>query len=218
VAEVVFTAFGSTPRPVTARLIVRRVRDRTKLAELFPVWRHHPFLTDSLEPTAQADITHRRHAIIETVFADLIDSPIAHLPSGRFAANSAWAICAAITHNLLRAAGNPRRPAARHRPRDDAAASPGHRSGPADPAATPPGAAPTRTLALGTAVDRVLGSGVRHRSTHPQLTPTTAGTGPTRNPHRGNAGQTSRPNLPTPTTMINFVRSTVLKSRSTDRG
>jgi hypothetical protein len=39
------------------------------------------------------------------VFADLIDGPIAHLPSGRFAANSAWAICAAITHNLLRAAG-----------------------------------------------------------------------------------------------------------------
>jgi hypothetical protein len=30
---------------------------------------------------------------------------LAHLPSGRFAPNSAWAICAAITHNLLRAAG-----------------------------------------------------------------------------------------------------------------
>jgi len=30
---------------------------------------------------------------------------MAHLPSGRFASNSAWAICAAITHNLLRAAG-----------------------------------------------------------------------------------------------------------------
>jgi hypothetical protein len=39
------------------------------------------------------------------VFADLIDGPLAHLPSGRFAANSAWATCAAITHNLLRAAG-----------------------------------------------------------------------------------------------------------------
>jgi Transposase DDE domain group 1 len=105
VAEVEFTAFASTKQPITARLIVRRVRDRAKTAELFPVWRHHPFLTDSTEPTTQADITHRRHAIIETVFADLIDGPIAHLPSGRFAANSAWAICAAITHNLLRAAG-----------------------------------------------------------------------------------------------------------------
>jgi hypothetical protein len=30
---------------------------------------------------------------------------LAHLPSGRFPANAAWALCAAITHNLLRAAG-----------------------------------------------------------------------------------------------------------------
>ena len=104
VAEVTFTAFASTKHPVTARLIVRRVRDRAKTDELFPVWRYHPFFTNSTEPTAQADITHRRHAIIETVFADLIDGPLAHLPSGHFAANSAWAICAVITHNLLRAA------------------------------------------------------------------------------------------------------------------
>jgi hypothetical protein len=105
VAEVELTAFASTKHPVTARLVVRRVRDRARGDELFPVWRYHPFLTNSTEPTATADITHRRHAIIETVFADLIDGPLAHLPSGRFAANSAWAICAAITHNLLRAAG-----------------------------------------------------------------------------------------------------------------
>jgi hypothetical protein len=45
------------------------------------------------------------------VFADLIDGPLAHLPSGRFAANSAWAICAAICHNLLRAAGTLTSPA-----------------------------------------------------------------------------------------------------------
>jgi hypothetical protein len=104
VAEVGFTAFASTDHPVTARLIVRRVRDRAK-DELFPVWRYHPFFTNSDEPAPAADITHRRHAIIETTFADLIDGPLAHLPSGRFAANHAWAICAAMTHNLLRAAG-----------------------------------------------------------------------------------------------------------------
>jgi hypothetical protein len=69
-----------------------------------PVWRYHPFFTNNTEPTAQADLTHRGHAIIETVFSDLIDGPLAHLPSERFAANSAWAICAAMTHNLLRAA------------------------------------------------------------------------------------------------------------------
>jgi hypothetical protein len=39
------------------------------------------------------------------VFADLIDGPLAHMPSGLFAANTAWATPAAITHNLLRAAG-----------------------------------------------------------------------------------------------------------------
>jgi hypothetical protein len=105
VAEVTFTAFASHKQPVTARLIVRRVRDRVRGDELFPVWRYHPFLTNSTEPTADADITHRRHAIIETVFADLIDGPLAHQPSGRFNANSAWALCAAMTHNLLRAAG-----------------------------------------------------------------------------------------------------------------
>ena len=104
VAEVEFTAFASTKHPVTARLVVRRVRDQAKLDELFPVWRYHPFFTNSTEPTVQADLTHRRHAIIETTFADLIDGPLAHMPSGRFASNGAWTICAMITHNLLRAA------------------------------------------------------------------------------------------------------------------
>jgi Transposase DDE domain group 1 len=113
VAETTFTAFTSTEHPVTARLVVRRVRDQNKLEELFPVWRHHPFFTNSAESTVEADLTHRRHAVIETVFADLIDGPLAHLPSGRFAANSAWAVCAMITHNLLRAADtlDPHQPA-----------------------------------------------------------------------------------------------------------
>jgi len=105
VAETSYTAFGSTPHAVTARLIVRRVKDARYRDALFPVWRYHPFFTDTDETTAAADITHRRHALIETVFADLIDGPLAHMPSGRFGANSAWILCAAITHNLLRAAG-----------------------------------------------------------------------------------------------------------------
>ena len=104
VAEVQFTAFTSTPNPVTARLIVRRIRDRNHQDALFPVWRYHPFFTNNTEPTAEADITHRGHAVIETAFSDLIDGPLAHLPSGHFAANSAWAICAAMAHTLLRAA------------------------------------------------------------------------------------------------------------------
>ena len=35
----------------------------------------------SILPVAEADVTHRQHAIIETVFADLIDGPLAHIPS-----------------------------------------------------------------------------------------------------------------------------------------
>ena len=105
VAETTFTAFASTPHAVTARLIVRRVKDARYRDALFPIWRYHPFFTDTDQHTAEADITHRGHAIIETVFSDLIDGPLAHMPSGRFNANSAWILCAAIAHNLLRAAG-----------------------------------------------------------------------------------------------------------------
>jgi hypothetical protein len=108
VAEVPYTAFAATKDRITARLVVRRVKDARYpdgSGALFPVWRYHPFLTDTDLPTAAADIVHRRHAIIETVFADLIDGPLAHLPSGCFGANSAWVLCAAIAHNLLHATG-----------------------------------------------------------------------------------------------------------------
>ena len=105
VAEIPYTAFAATPDRVTARLVVRRVKDARYPDALFPVWRYHPFFTNSTLSTVEADLTHRRHAIIETVFADLIDGPLAHLPSGHFGANSAWALCAAIAHNLLHAAG-----------------------------------------------------------------------------------------------------------------
>ncbi|HEY3548021.1 MAG TPA: IS1380 family transposase [Propionicimonas sp.] len=105
VAEVSYTAFASTKDRITARLVVRRVKDARYPDALFPVWRYHPFFTNTDLSTIEADIVHRRHAIIETVFADLIDGPLAHMPSGRFGANSAWVLCAAIAHNLLRAAG-----------------------------------------------------------------------------------------------------------------
>jgi hypothetical protein len=66
VAEVQYTAFPGTTKQVTARLIVRRVRDANQQNPLFPVWRHHPFFTDNDEPVTQSDITHRQHAICET--------------------------------------------------------------------------------------------------------------------------------------------------------
>jgi Transposase DDE domain group 1 len=114
VAEVPFTAFTSRPRKhrVAARLIVRRVRDANPdhtvanaQGELFPAWRHHALFTDSPLTLLQAEADHRRHAIIEQVIADLKNGPLAHLPSGRFTANAAWLVLAAIAFNLTRAAG-----------------------------------------------------------------------------------------------------------------
>jgi hypothetical protein len=105
VAETRYTLQLRRGKKITARLVVRRVRDARYPDALFPVWRYHPFFTNSELPTAEADITHRKHAIVETTFADLIDGPLAHIPSGLFSANCAWLACAVIAHNLLRAAG-----------------------------------------------------------------------------------------------------------------
>ena len=48
--------------------------------------------------------THRGHAVIEQVHADLKGSALAHLRSGRSCANAAWLVCAVIAFNLTRAA------------------------------------------------------------------------------------------------------------------
>ena len=54
--------------------------------------------------TVAADKTHRGHAIIEQVHADLKNAALAHLPSGKFAANAAWLMLAVIAFNLTRTA------------------------------------------------------------------------------------------------------------------
>ena len=118
VAEVPFTAFASKKKAdqVPGRLVVRRIPDvhaNTKRAAgqgtLFDVWRFHAFFTtapaDTLN-TVAADSTHRGHAIIEQVHADLKGSALAHLPSGKFTANAAWLVLAVIAFNLTRAAAS----------------------------------------------------------------------------------------------------------------
>jgi hypothetical protein len=89
VAEVEYTAFTSAKKgqAITDRLIVRRVRDLNREApagqdELFPAWRYHAVFTDSPVELVQAEEQHRDHAIVEQVFADCSDGPLAHLPSG----------------------------------------------------------------------------------------------------------------------------------------
>jgi Transposase DDE domain group 1 len=110
VAEIPYVAFGSQPkkRQVHGRLIVRRVKRLNPTPgqdEMFDVWRHHAvFLTSPFE-MLQAESQHRAHAIVEQVIADAAASALAHLPSGSFPANAAWAVLWAIAHNLTRAAG-----------------------------------------------------------------------------------------------------------------
>jgi len=112
VAEVRYTAFTSKKnKAITARLIVRRVKDLNRKAgqgqgELFTVWRYHAVFTGSPFMMLQAEEQHRDHAVVEQVFADWTSGPMAHLPSGSFPANGAWLALAAISHNLPRAAGS----------------------------------------------------------------------------------------------------------------
>ena len=125
IAEVPFTAFTGRRRAehVTARLIVRRVRRLNPATaptghpghgghgghggqgELFAAYRYHAAFTDSPLPLPDAETCHPGHAVIEQVIADLKNSALAHLPSGRFTANAAWLVLAAIAFNLTRAAG-----------------------------------------------------------------------------------------------------------------
>ncbi|MFT4286902.1 IS1380 family transposase, partial [Nocardioides sp.] len=94
VAEVGFTAFASAKKAerVAGRLIVRRIPDfnaeKNKAAgqdTLFDTWRFHAFFTTAdpkVLDTEAADKTHRHHAVIEQVHADLKHSALAHMPSG----------------------------------------------------------------------------------------------------------------------------------------
>jgi hypothetical protein len=111
VAEIGFTAFSSrtAAEQVHGRLVVRRIPDLNPSsadgqASLFDTWRFHAFFTTTDADTVTADKVHRGHAIIEQVHADLKDSALAHLPSGRFTANAAWLVLAVIAFNLTRAA------------------------------------------------------------------------------------------------------------------
>jgi hypothetical protein len=95
-AQVAETQLGSF------RLIVRRTRLVGAQAELWPDWRYHCFATNRTVPTLTADIDHRDHATIELTIRDLKDQALAHFPTGKFAANSAWTVIAALAHNLAR--------------------------------------------------------------------------------------------------------------------
>ncbi len=82
---------------------MRRTRLVGAQAELFPDWRYHAFITDHVEPLAQVEADHRRHAQIELAIRDLKEgSGLNHAPSGRFFANAAWLLVSCLAHNFAR--------------------------------------------------------------------------------------------------------------------
>ena len=97
-AEVAECAYGDGHR-----LVVRRTRIRGAQPELFDNWRHHAFITDGTATAVEADAEHRAHAVVELAIRDLKEGAgLEHCPSGSFHANGAWAVLAAVAHNLLR--------------------------------------------------------------------------------------------------------------------
>lgn len=104
VAETEYTAFAGTRNKITCRLLVRRVRPTpgSQLA-LDVVFDYHAILTDRDGDLLELEADHRRHAVVEHVIADLKHhAGLAHLPSGRFAANAAWLALVGIAYNLAR--------------------------------------------------------------------------------------------------------------------
>jgi hypothetical protein len=95
-AQIAQTMFGDQ------RLVVRRTRLLGAQAELWPDWRHFAFLTNRTDPLEVVEAEHRQHAVVELAIRDLKDQALAHFPSGRFYANAAWTVIAALAHNLLR--------------------------------------------------------------------------------------------------------------------
>ncbi len=90
VAKIPYSAFGK--KGMRLRLVVRRVRPTpgSQLA-LFTEYSYHALVTDREGTTLE----------LEAVIRDLKEGPgLAHLPSGRFAANAAWLAFSTMAHNL----------------------------------------------------------------------------------------------------------------------
>lgn len=167
-----FTAFTGRRKAehVACRLVVRRVKrlqplasDGSEQGELFATYRHHGFITNSTLGVVEADQRHHDHAIIEQVIAELKDNALAHLPSGKYAANAAW-----VAHAVIAVQHRPRR-SGRHR------STPCTLGDPADPDhqcarpdrihRPPPRAAPTHPLAPGHQLAITVDNSDRDRAT-----------------------------------------------------
>lgn len=96
IAQIAETNYGRR------RLVVRRVRTLDRQGQLLPTWELFPFLTNRDDDLFTVEAEHRQHAVVEQTIRDLKDQALAHFPSGRFFANAAWTVIAALAHNLIR--------------------------------------------------------------------------------------------------------------------
>jgi hypothetical protein len=55
-------------------------------------------LTNRVDALELVEAEHRQHAVVELAIRDLKDQALAHFPSGRFLANAAWTVIAALAH------------------------------------------------------------------------------------------------------------------------
>ena len=89
--EVLGRAWAAGAGPGDGPLVVDVDSNQGDQAQLFATWRYHALVTNRVETMVELDQDHRRHAVCELAIRDLkAGAGLAHLPSGRFAANAAW--------------------------------------------------------------------------------------------------------------------------------
>ncbi len=101
-AEVPYAVLGR--KGMRLRLKVRRVRPTpgSHLA-LLTEFSYHALVTDRQGTTLELEADHRRDAAVEAVIRDLKEAAgLAHVPSGRLAANAAWRAFSTRARSLAR--------------------------------------------------------------------------------------------------------------------
>ena len=207
VAEVPYTAFAATNDRITARLVVRRVKDARYPDALFPVWRYHPFFTNSTLPT----VAGRHRPPPPRDHRNRVRRPDRRTPGPpALRALRRQLRLGAVRRDRAQPAPrrrHPRRPTPRPRPRRDPAPPTHRRARPTGPTRPHTRPAPTQPLALGARMAAAVEPDHRAQPTSRRLTP------PRRHrpehPISGRAGQTSDSGTPpTPPNMISRTKIT----------
>ena len=170
-AEVPYTAFAATKDRITARLVVRRVKDARYPDALFPVWRYHPFFTNT-DPAHRAG---RHRPPPSRDHRNRVRRPDRRaLGAPALRALRRQLRLGPVRRDRAQPAPrrrHPRRPRPPRRPGRDPAPTADHRPRPTRPTRPRARPAPTQPLALGTRMAPAMGPGHRPQPTRHRLTP-----------------------------------------------